>query len=38
MVGEALRQIVAFDELHHEGGDAPALFEAVDRSDVRMIQ
>ena len=35
---DALRQIVAFDEFHHEGGHAPAFFEAVDRGDVRMIQ
>ena len=35
---DALRQIVTFDELHHERGHAPAFFEAVDRGDVRMIQ
>ena len=35
---DALRQIVAFDEFHHEGGHAPAVFEAVDRGDVRMVQ
>ena len=34
---DALREIVAFDELHHQGGHAPAFFEAVDRGDVRMI-
>ena len=33
----ALRQVVTFDEFHHEGGHAPAFFEAVDRRDVRMI-
>ena len=35
---DALRQIVAFDEFHHERRDARALFEPVDRGDVRMIQ
>ena len=35
---DALRQIVTFDEFHHEGGQAPALFEAVDCGDVRMVQ
>ena len=35
---DALREIVALDQFHHEGGDAPALFEAVDRGDVGMIQ
>ena len=35
---DALRQILAFDEFHHERGHAPAFFEAVDRGDVRMIQ
>ena len=35
---ESLREIVAFDELHHQGGDAAAVFEAVDRGDVRMIE
>ena len=34
----ALRQIVALDEFHHERRDARALFEAVDGGDVRMIQ
>ena len=33
-----LRQILAFDELHHERADAVGLFEAVDVRDVRMIQ
>ena len=35
---DALRQIVAFDELHHQRGHIPAFFEAVDRGDVRMVQ
>ena len=34
----ALRQILTFDKFHHEGGDAPALFDAVDRGDVWMVQ
>jgi hypothetical protein len=34
----ALREVVALDEFHHEGGQAPAFFEAVDRGDVRMVQ
>ena len=34
----ALRQIVALDEFHHERRDASALFQAVDGRDVRMIQ
>ena len=34
----ALRQIVALDEFHHERRDARALFESVDGGDVRMIQ
>ncbi len=36
--GDALREIVAPDEFHHERGDALALLEAVDGSDVRMVQ
>ena len=36
--GDPLRQILAFDEFHHEGGHAAALFESVDGRDVRMIQ
>src|SRR5207249_4769498 len=36
--GDPLREIIALDELHHEGGDAPALFEPVDRGDMGMIQ
>ena len=35
---DPLRQVVALDEFHDEGGHAPALFEAVYRGDVRMIQ
>ena len=35
---DPLRQIVALDQFHHEGGHAPAFFEAVDGGDVRMIQ
>ena len=30
--------ILALDELHHEGGHAPAFFEAIDRRDVWMIE
>jgi len=35
---DALSQILALDELHHERGDPPALFVPVDRRDVRMVQ
>ena len=35
---DALRQIVTFNKFHHEGGQAPAFFETVDRGDVRMIE
>jgi hypothetical protein len=34
----ALRQVLAFDEFHREGPEAPAFFEPVDRGDVRMIE
>jgi hypothetical protein len=34
----ALREIVALDEFHHERGDATAFFEAVDRRDVGMVE
>jgi hypothetical protein len=34
----ALRQIVPFDQFHHERGAAAALFEAVDARDVGMVQ
>ena len=35
---EALRQILALDEFHHERGDAVAVLQPVDRADVRMIE
>src|SRR4051794_27168119 len=35
---DALRQIVALNEFHDEGGEVWSLFEAVDRGDVRMIE
>ncbi len=31
-------EVLAFDELHHEGGDAVGLLEAVNARDVGMIQ
>ena len=34
----ALRQVIALDQLHHERGNALALFEAVDGGDVGMVQ
>ncbi len=34
----ALGQVVAFDEFHHERGDAPALFQAVYGGNVRVVQ
>jgi hypothetical protein len=34
----ALRQILALDELHHERLDAVGVFEPVDRGDLRVIQ
>ena len=34
----ALREIVSLDQFHHEGGHAPALFEAVDGGDVWVVQ
>ena len=37
-VNIALRQVVAFDELHHEGADTAGFFEAVDVRDVRVIE
>ena len=37
-VRDELRQVLAFDQFHHEGRDAPALFDAVDGGDVGMIQ
>ena len=33
-----LRQVVTVDEFHHQRGHAPALFQAVDSRDVRVIQ
>ncbi len=33
-----LGEILALDELHHEGLDAVAVFQSVDGRDVRMIQ
>ena len=35
---DALRQIVPFDQLHHQRRDAATLFEAVDPGDVWMVQ
>src|SRR5262245_32133820 len=35
---DALREILAVDELHHERGHASALFQAVDAGYVRVIQ
>ena len=35
---DALRQVLALDELHHQRGDAPTFFEPVDARDVRMVQ
>ena len=35
---DPLRQVVAFDQLHHERADAIRFFETVDGGDVRMIQ
>ena len=31
-------QRLAFDELHHDGGDAVRVLDAVNRGDVRVIQ
>ena len=31
-------EVVALHEFHHERGDASAFLQAVDRSDVRMVQ
>src|SRR5207249_491468 len=36
--GDQLRQRLAFDELEYQGGAAVHVFEAVDRTDVRMIE
>ena len=35
---DALRQVVAFDEFHDEGGDVGCLLEAIDGPDVRMVE
>ena len=35
---QPLRQILALDQFHDEGRHAPALFQAVDGGDVRMVQ
>ena len=35
---DALREILAFDEFHHEGLHAVGIFQPVDGRDVRMIQ
>ena len=35
---DALRQILAFDEFHHQRGHVAAIFNAVDGGDVGMIQ
>ena len=37
-MGDARREILALDQLHHDRADAVALLEAVDRGDVRMVQ
>ncbi len=34
----ALRQIIALDELHHEGVHAGRLFGRIDRRDAGMVQ
>ena len=36
--GKTLRQVVTFDQFHHERRSAAAFFEAVDVRDVGMIQ
>jgi hypothetical protein len=35
---DPLREILALDELHHEGVGTVGLFQAVDDRDVRMVQ
>ena len=35
---DALRQIVALDEFHHEGVHAGRFLDGIDRGDVGMIQ
>ena len=34
----ALREVVAFDQFHHEGGEVGCLLEAIDGPDVRMVE
>ena len=36
--GDALREVVALDEFHHQDRHACALFEPVDGGDVGMVQ
>ena len=36
--GDALRQILALDQFHHQRADAAGLLEAVDVGDVRMVE
>ena len=35
---DALREVLALDEFHHERADAAGFFETVDVGDVRMVQ
>ena len=35
---QSLRQVLAFDQLHHDGTNPAALLETVDVCDVRMVQ
>jgi hypothetical protein len=35
---DPLREILTFDEFHHEGLDAVAVFQSIDGGDVRMVQ
>ncbi len=35
---DALREVVAFDQLHHERQRAAGLLDGIDRGDVRMVQ
>ena len=35
---DALRKVLAFDQLHHEGTHTAGFFKAVDVRDVRMVQ
>ena len=34
----ALGEVLAFDELHHDGVDTVCILEAVDRRDVRVVE